>query len=335
MARGRLHCRRTSLATAASTSSEALRLHTPQGTAGVPLPSVGVLVNVLHAMKTKYSGRINRATDCSDEQNSQAMGSNQPNDSEADNTGNDEDIESDIRLAMAILHRLEASSSLPVSDLVGAIQQLKEHERDAELSGPKLQLAVTLATCLRSAIEQDKHQLCDVLDEHGTVYLPNERGVLHPTTALFYNDRPTVGSNVTADTTMMTVAGYTHPTLPRVVAVDLGVRTVEGELLRRHAHGIGSPFGQTQDLTTSLRRILDSYPLNFEILKELIQNADDVGATEIHFVNDPRHHSDEAVFGPSWKPLQGPALCVYNNQPAFHRGRSEGNSETGRRQQGT
>ena len=279
-----------------------------------------VLVSVLQAMKTKYSDRINRATDCSDEQHSQAMGSNQPNESDADNGGNDEDIESDIRLAMEILRRLEESSSLPVSDLVGAIQQLKEHEADAELSGPKLQLAVTLATCLRSAIDQGKHQLRDVLDEHGPVYLPNERGVLHPTTALFYNDRPTVGSNASVDTPTKTDepsanGGYTHPTLPRVVAVDLGVRTVESELLRRHAHGIGSPFGQTQDLTTSLSRILKRYPLNFEILKELIQNADDAGATEIHFVNDSRHHSDEAVFGPSWKPLQGPALCVYNNRP--------------------
>ena len=73
-------------------------------------------------------------------------------------------------------------------------------------------------------------------------------------------------------------------------------------------------FGQKQDLTTSLRRILDSYPLNYEIFKELIQNADDTGATEIHFVSDSRHHSD-TVFAPSWKPLQGPALCVYNNRP--------------------
>ena len=84
-------------------------------------------------------------------------------------------------------------------------------------------------------------------------------------------------------------------------------------MLSRHAQGI--PFGQKQDLTTSLRRILGSYPLNYEILKELIQNADDAGATEIHFVIDSRQHKDTAVFAPSWKPLQGPALCVYNNRP--------------------
>ena len=33
------------------------------------------------------------------------------------------------------------------------------------------------------------------------------------------------------------------------------------------------------------------------------------------FIKDPRHHPDERVFRESWKPLQGPALCVYNNKP--------------------
>ena len=52
-----------------------------------------------------------------------------------------------------------------------------------------------------------------------------------------------------------------------------------------------------------------------EILNELLQNADDAEATEICFIKDTRQHPDERVFGDSWKPLQGPALCVYNNKP--------------------
>ena len=47
----------------------------------------------------------------------------------------------------------------------------------------------------------------------------------------------------------------------------------------------------------------------------MLQNADDAGATEIHFVKDPRQHATERVFDESWKPLQGPALCVYNDSP--------------------
>ena len=203
-------------------------------------------------------------------------------------------------------------------DYVDAIRELKKTEGDVRLSGRRLQLAVTLATCLHSSVEQGHQQLCDVQDEHGTIYLPNERGVLHPINDLCYNDNPRRGNDVPSaplrqmDKTLA-LGGYTHPALSLRVAVGLGVRTIKTEIRNRFSHGI--PFGQKQDLTTSLNRILDSYPLNFEILKELIQNADDAGATEIHFVNDSRHHRDEAVFGPSWKPLQGPALCVYNNRP--------------------
>ncbi|CAJ0929271.1 unnamed protein product [Ranitomeya imitator] len=51
------------------------------------------------------------------------------------------------------------------------------------------------------------------------------------------------------------------------------------------------------------------------MLKELLQNADDAKATEICFVFDPRNHPSDRIFDEKWSPLQGPALCVYNNQP--------------------
>ena len=214
---------------------------------------------------------------------------------------------------------LGVRNNFQTADYVGAIQEMKKHEEDTELTGSKLPLAITLATRLWSSIKQDKlKQQDDVHEEYGAMYLPNTRGVLHPVSSLCYNDNPIPNNDVDTATLAETyktnaVGGYTHPTLSREVAIGLGVRTMDREMLSRHAQGI--PFGQKQDLTTSLRRILDSYPLNYEILKELIQNADDAGATEIHFVSDSRHHSDTAVFAPSWKPLQGPALCVYNNRP--------------------
>ena len=106
---------------------------------------------------------------------------------------------------------------------------------------------------------------------------------------------------------------YVHPNVPNVTAKRLGVKTRRRETLRPHARGI--PFGQRERLTNRLKRILTGYPCEKEILKELLQNADDAQATEISFIKDPRHHPDERVFEDSWKPLQGPALCVYNNKP--------------------
>ena len=106
---------------------------------------------------------------------------------------------------------------------------------------------------------------------------------------------------------------------------QLGVKTRQTEAWRRHKigipfgqigrHKIGISFGQKEKLTNRIKRILTGYPCEKEILKEMLQNADDAKATEICFIKDPRHHSKEKVFADSWKPLQGPALCVYNNRP--------------------
>ncbi|KAL3881557.1 hypothetical protein ACJMK2_027983 [Sinanodonta woodiana] len=74
-------------------------------------------------------------------------------------------------------------------------------------------------------------------------------------------------------------------------------------------------FGQHDDLLTRLKGILRKYPLDFGLLKELLQNADDANATEVHFIKDYRQLGKNKVFDESFAPLQGPALCVYNNSP--------------------
>ncbi|XP_052063654.1 sacsin-like [Mytilus californianus] len=74
-------------------------------------------------------------------------------------------------------------------------------------------------------------------------------------------------------------------------------------------------FGQKEDLTTRIKGILRDHPIDHSFINELLQNADDAGATEVHFVYDKRHHSNsrDGIFDERWKPLLGPALCVFNN----------------------
>ena len=52
-------------------------------------------------------------------------------------------------------------------------------------------------------------------------------------------------------------------------------------------------FGQKEDLTTRIKNILDEYSGEIDIFKEMIQNADDAGASEIHFICDARKHGME------------------------------------------
>jgi len=72
-------------------------------------------------------------------------------------------------------------------------------------------------------------------------------------------------------------------------------------------------FGQSESLCSRLHNILSLYADGVGILHELLQNADDAGATEVAFLLDETCHGSCSLLGPSMKPWQGPALYVYND----------------------
>lgn len=140
--------------------------------------------------------------------------------------------------------------------------------------------------------------------------IPNTCGVLQPANELFYNDSPW----------MPVVAGTTlcHENISRPMARHFKIKTTRHYTLQNHVAENISPFAfqfeQKEKLTVRIKNIISAYPSKKDILKELLQNADDAGATEIHFVWDKRHHGKDKTFGKKWNPLQGPALCVFNNK---------------------
>ena len=73
--------------------------------------------------------------------------------------------------------------------------------------------------------------------------------------------------------------------------------------------------GQSEPLTVRLKNILKDYKDGLTIIKELIQNADDAGATEMNICYDTRYHTDkrESLFFPGMAECHGPALVVNNN----------------------
>ncbi|KAF2301860.1 hypothetical protein GH714_029944 [Hevea brasiliensis] len=72
-------------------------------------------------------------------------------------------------------------------------------------------------------------------------------------------------------------------------------------------------FGQKVDLTRRIREVLLNYPEGTTVLKELIQNADDAGATKVRLCLDRRHHGSDSLLSNSLSQWQGPALLAYNN----------------------
>ena len=73
-------------------------------------------------------------------------------------------------------------------------------------------------------------------------------------------------------------------------------------------------FGQKEEWTTRLKNILDEHHGDIDIFKEMIQNADDSGASEIHFICDKRTHGTDRVLNEKSRHIQGPSLTVYNNK---------------------
>ena len=189
-------------------------------------------------------------------------------------------------------------------DYISSLQKVAKLFGKKALDEQNLQVATHLAVLLGEAAKV-KVDTSVVHRESVTVYLPDSKEIMKPVHDLCIRDCPWMPDEEGVQ--------FVNDRIPWPTCELLGVKTRREEALRSHVFGF--PFGQREKLTNRLKRILTGYPCEKEILKELLQNADDAQATEICFIKDPRHHPDERVFKDSWKPLQGPALCVYNNRP--------------------
>ncbi|PFX28348.1 sacsin-like [Stylophora pistillata] len=106
-----------------------------------------------------------------------------------------------------------------------------------------------------------------------------------------------------------------HPNIPEGIAELFNVRSLSNCLLDPDELALGEEFGQEEKLTRRLNRLLEEYTDGFAVPKELIQNADDAGATEVCFLYDERTNEDAitGLIDEGMKHCQGPALWVHND----------------------
>ncbi|KAM9802761.1 sacsin [Syngnathus typhle] len=181
------------------------------------------------------------------------------------------------------------------------------HSKHGDKPLPKNDLKICLTILQQGIYYANEKTTSDCL-------IPNENGVLVPAGQLFFNDSPWMP--VTTDIMLC------HKDIPRGMALHFGIKTTRDHTLANKAVSLNDsqypskhsfPFAQKEELTVRIKNIISAYPAKKDILKELIQNADDAEATEIHFVLDRRQHGTKKTFGEKWNKLQGPALCVFNN----------------------
>ncbi|XP_054650428.1 sacsin isoform X2 [Dunckerocampus dactyliophorus] len=202
--------------------------------------------------------------------------------------------------------------SFTVDDFSAVLEVMKQECGRRALTEENFQLCRRIISeGIWSLIRDKTQEFCQA--NYGAILLPDSNLTLQPSKSLCYNDCPWIKVRDSS-------VKYCHGDIPREVAVKLGAIPKRHKALERYASNVcftapGSEFGQKEKLTSRIKSILDAYPSEKEMLKELLQNADDAKATEIFFVFDPRTHPTDRIFDDKWIPMQGPALCVYNNQP--------------------
>ena len=192
-----------------------------------------------------------------------------------------------------------------VGYVVQIITKKKLYFQDTVLPQDEFELVLGLLRCIIDLMVATDVSYEDLVERHGKENLiaPDSSMILRPTFMLCFDDN----SFVEATSSMK----FIHNDMSRTEALKLGVLTKK----RKHLEdcSIEIPFEQKEELTTRLKRLLDGYPYGIAILKELIQNADDAMATNVHFLKDLRSHSCDKIFDGSFSEFQGPALCVFND----------------------
>ncbi len=211
----------------------------------------------------------------------------------------------ELYLCKSLFQMLGMKESFETEDYIRVLHIIEENHRGNILSQEVLEITVELLQLLQRSICDVK--ISQIEETYGTIFLPDMERKLRPAKELCF---PSVQLDWIKSRKNV---AFTHQSVSMEVASSLGVKTQRSFLLHKHLKSFA--FGQKEELTTRLKNIVSSHSPNHEILKELVQNADDSGATEIQFILDKRNHPKDHIFEDCWKPMQGPALCVYNNKP--------------------
>ncbi|KAJ4961747.1 hypothetical protein NE237_021657 [Protea cynaroides] len=168
-------------------------------------------------------------------------------------------------------------------------------------------------------------------DQQVQIYLPDVSSRLFPAANLVYNDAPWLLGSGDPDTafvdastmalnTSRTVHKFVHGNISNDVAEKLGVSSLRRILLAESADsmnlslsGAAEAFGQHEALTTRLKHIVEMYADGPGILFELVQNAEDAGASEVVFLLDKTQYGTSSVLSPEMADWQGPALYCFNS----------------------
>ena len=195
---------------------------------------------------------------------------------------------------------LNIQSSFTASDALRALREMSNDFGDEPVSEECQQIITHIIPLLHVVKVDDVNQ---------RVMLPDRTYIMCDASQLAFNDTPWCDADEGTR--------FILDTIPRPLALKLGVKTVRSLIVEKYAslfeYNVDEEaFGQSEPLTRRIQNILQDYPNDETVLKELLQNADDAKANKMYIILDKRSHGNK-VFNDSWKELQGPALLVWNS----------------------
>ena len=200
-----------------------------------------------------------------------------------------------------LVEALKIKEHFSFEDVVNALSKMKKDFGDLPID----ERCQNMLKDIISLLQKLKLNASDI----STLMLPDEHYILRPSNRLTYNDVHWAPKD--------TKYTYIHDIVPPHLAQILKVVPARSKILEKFV----SPstqfesveFGPHEELTTRIQNILQDYPFDVTILKELLQNADDARAKKVYFILDKRTHGSQGVLSKNWEKLQGPALLVWNN----------------------
>ena len=191
------------------------------------------------------------------------------------------------------------------SDVLSVLETLNEKYAGVQMKDDQVALVSRLAHMLGEIVKTFREN--SPLDTE-RVFLPDRHGNMQPACCLCVDDCEWL-----AESTEMK---FVHGKIAPETAFLLGVKTKKRQdfdTLSEPIYDLGESFGQSEELTSRIKRLLEGYTFDSSLCKELLQNADDAGATEAKFIMDFRRLGTDTV-PDKLEALQGPALCFFNNR---------------------
>ena len=199
-----------------------------------------------------------------------------------------------------VMKKLGVQQTYSLNYLIRKLNEIHSMYNNTKIDMDKAELYINIVK------ELDRiHDLRAVRQE---IYLPDIDLILRKSSDLCFQE----DENISWLKSEHATNKFVHDKIPILIAKKLGIISLQTHMIKILTQGFN--FGQKEPMVVRVRKLLESYPNVFDIFKELMQNADDCGASEISFILDTRQHGCKKIFSREFKALQGPAILCYNDK---------------------